>query len=290
VGRRRGASPSLVARQRPHCSAAVPSLWKREAKPSNSIVPRDAGLRHVVASARIAAAGPLLYRPCMNLAGKFIVIDGPDGCGKGTQLERLAAWIGTIGGHSVRAKDPGGTVIGDRVRHVLLGYDLSEMDPRCETLLFMASRAQLVAEVIRPALAAGKTVLGDRYISSTCAYQVAAGFPRDDVIALGKLAVGDVWPELTIVLDIPPELGFERTGRKPHHVDRRRNHAGQLSMFDGATADAMERRPLEFHRRIRTIFRELPTFYPRPVVVLDGQPVADVVFAEVQKAVTRAFP
>ena len=125
--------------------------------------------------------------PTMDLSGKFLVIDGPDGAGKGTQIERLKGLIAKQGGQWVYAKDPGGTPIGDRIRHVLLGYDLSEMDPRCETLLFMASRAQLVAEVVRPAIAAGRTVLGDRFISATCAYQVAAGFPQDEVIALGRI-------------------------------------------------------------------------------------------------------
>ncbi|MBI5865111.1 MAG: dTMP kinase, partial [Planctomycetes bacterium] len=112
----------------------------------------------------------------MQLGGKYIVIDGPDGAGKSTQIERLKSWIVAEGGQWTYAKDPGGTTVGDRIRHVLLGYDLSEMDPRCETLLFMASRAQLVAEVVRPALAEGRTVVGDRFISATCAYQVAAGF------------------------------------------------------------------------------------------------------------------
>ncbi|MBN2445694.1 MAG: dTMP kinase, partial [Phycisphaerae bacterium] len=121
----------------------------------------------------------------MKFKGKFIVIDGPDGSGKGTQLERLSEWINEAGGDCIRPRDPGGTVVGDRIRQVLLGYDLADMDATCETLLFMASRAQLVAEVIRPALAAGQTVICDRFISATCAYQVAAGFPREKVIALG---------------------------------------------------------------------------------------------------------
>ncbi len=225
----------------------------------------------------------------MNIGGKFIVVDGPDGAGKGTQLDRLETWIAAQGGRCRRARDPGGTVIGDRIRHVLLGYDLSLMDPRCEALLFMASRAQLVGEVVRPALAAGQTVLCDRFISATCAYQVAAGTPRADVLALGRLAVDDTWPDLTIVLDVPPEVGFERTGRKPHHVARR-GTAGQISMFEGATSDAMERRPLEFHRRVRDLFRELPTYYPRPVVVIDANRDVETVWGAVQEAVQRAFP
>lgn len=225
----------------------------------------------------------------MRLAGKFIVVDGPDGCGKSTQLQRLQQLVVELGGAWVYAKDPGGTDIGGRIRHVLLDYDLSKMAPRCEALLFMASRAQLVEEVVKPALAVGHTVLGDRFISSTCAYQVAAGFPREEVIALGRLAVHETWPDLTLVLDIPPEVGFDRTGRKPHHAARR-GEAGQKSMFDGATTDAMERRPIEFHRRVRELFHELPSVYPRPVVVIDATQPIDAVTAAIRAELERRFP
>jgi len=230
----------------------------------------------------------------MDLHGRFIVVDGPDGAGKGTQIEHLKRLVESLGGQWVVAKDPGGTEIGDRIRHVLLGYDLSQMAPRCETLLFMASRAQLVHEVVEPALRAGKTVLGDRFISATCAYQVAAGFPRDEVIQLGHLAVGDTWPDLTLVLDVPPELGFERTGRTPQRIaarkrTREKNH-DQMPMFNDSRHDAMEARSLEFHRRVRELFRELPQVYPRPAVVIDATRDADTVFADVQEALRRVFP
>jgi dTMP kinase len=224
----------------------------------------------------------------VNLSGKFIVIDGPDGGGKGAQLQRLEQFVTRAGSAPRRVRDPGGTEIGDRIRHVLLDHDLSKMDPRCETLLFMASRAQLVGEIIRPALVAGQTVLGDRFISATCAYQGAAGMPQDEIITVGRAAVGDLWPHLTIILDLPPELGFERTGRKPHHATTK-NVGGQLSMFSGASADAMERRPIEYHRRVRQLFRELPAYYPGPVVLVDAARDVEAVWLDVQEAVERAF-
>jgi len=207
-----------------------------------------------------------------KLAGKFIVLDGPDGSGKGTQIELLTEKLSAAGLAVVQARDPGGTVIGDRIRGVLLDHDLSEMDVRCETFLFMASRAQLVAEVIEPALQAGKVVLCDRFISATCAYQAAAGYDARRVLELGRFAVGDTWPHLTLVLDVPVEEGFRRTGRKPHHAGRhRKRHDGNQGMlFPASRPDAMEARPIDFHRQVRELFLNLPGQYPGRVAVIDG--------------------
>lgn len=225
-----------------------------------------------------------------KLRGKFIVFDGPDGCGKGTQLSRLRDDLTSQGVEVVLGKDPGGTVIGDRIRHVLLGYDLAEMDVRCETFLFMASRAQLAGEVIEPALRAGKTVLCDRFISSTCAYQGAAGYDPRRVIEVGRYAVGETWPHLTIVLDVPVEEGFARTGRKPHHVgkNRKRHVTNQHSLFGDDRTDAMEARPIEFHRKVREGFLSLPSIYPRPVVIVDGRGEIEAVHGRVLEAIESA--
>lgn len=231
---------------------------------------------------------PLEPKLAQKLAGKFIVFDGPDGCGKSTQIEMLGDALAAAGLNVVYGKDPGGTEIGERIRHELLGHDLSKMDPRCETFLFMASRAQLVGEVIEPALRAGKTVLCDRYVSSTCAYQGAAGYDIHKVIELAPYAIGDTWPDLTIVLDIDVEKGFDRTGRRPHHAGKhRKKAAGQPTLFSDAQPDAMEARLLEFHRRVRENFLRLPQLYPRPlhVVAADDQP--DQVQARVREVLRR---
>lgn len=221
-----------------------------------------------------------------NIAGKFVVFDGPDGAGKSVQKQRVADLLTDAGVSFVSCRDPGGTVIGDRIRHVLLDYDLSTMDPNCETMLFMASRAQLMAETIRPALARGDTVLCDRFVSSTCAYQGAAGFDPKKVIELARYAVGkppDGWPDLTIILDVDAEEGMNRIGRKPSHAGRNRSDAGEAMLIPGAKTDAMEARPIEFHRRVRKIFLELADYYPTPVVVVDGRGDVDEVHNRVRE-------
>ena len=220
-----------------------------------------------------------------KLAGRFIVFDGPDGCGKSTQRRMLGDLLTSAGGRVVHCKDPGGTAIGDRIRHVLLGYDLSEMDVRCETMLFMASRAQLVGEIVEPAIAEGQTVLCDRFVSATCAYQGAQGYDVRRVIEVAPFAIGDHWPDVTVVLDVDVAAGFERTGRKAHHAGKhRRKHTGQQQMFDGAQPDAMEARPLDFHRRVRQLFLKLAEFYPRQVIVIDGRADPQSVHAKVVEA------
>jgi len=242
-----------------------------------------------------------------SLAAKFIVFDGPDGCGKTTQRDLLAQHLRNQGLDVVTCKDPGGTDVGDRIRHILLDFDLSEMDVRCEALLFMASRAQLVGQVIEPALKQRKVVLCDRFVSATCAYQGAAGHDMQRIIDLAPYAIGNTWPDLTIVLDVEVKTGFERIGRKPHHTGRtrwqagknRKRHAGQHGMFDDALTDAMEARPLEFHRKVRQNFISLqntPTRpggceYPAPVALIDttNSPGPDAVHQDVLSMIEQQF-
>jgi dTMP kinase len=225
-----------------------------------------------------------------RLRGKFVVFDGVDGSGKGEQIRLLTEALTAQGIAFITARDPGGTPIGDRIRHVLLDYDLSEMDVRCEALLFMASRAQLVREVVEPSLSKGITCVCDRYVSATCAYQGAAGHDPKQVVALANFAIGDIWPHLTIVLDLPPKVGFKRTGRKTGAARRRSNAGahGQPTLFHDVHTDAMEVRPMEFHERVRAKFLELPSYYPAPIVVIDGSGDVEEVQARVMEALADA--
>lgn len=225
-----------------------------------------------------------------RLRGRFIVLDGPDGAGKSAQSARLIGALKDAGVPAIACRDPGSTAIGDRIRSILLDHDLSKMDVACETMLFMASRAQLVAEIIRPALASGQAVVCDRFVSSTCAYQGAAGYDPKRVIELARFALGDFWPDATIILDVDPELGFERIGRKTQHAGKnRKNQADQGMLIAGATTDAMEARPLEFHRRVRKLFLELPEYYPRPVHIVNAAADESEVFEQIVEALASVI-
>lgn len=211
-----------------------------------------------------------------KLAGKFIVLDGPDGSGKSTQLRLLAESLADRKIDVLTTVDPGGTTIGQRIREILLGDSLHRMDVRCETFLFMASRAQLIGEVIGPAIQAGRVVLCDRFISATCAYQGARGIEMELVLDLGRYAVGDIWPNLTLIMDIPAEEGLRR-------VEHRPGHTGGLK----PQLDAMESRPLAYHRKVRELFLSLPGRYPGRVELIDGTGSPEQVRERVMEVIAR---
>jgi len=181
-----------------------------------------------------------------SLAGKFIVLDGSEGCGKSTQAamlrDRLETELGPT--RALLVRDPGATRIGDQVRQILLNPDHREMGMRCEMLLYMAARAQMMAERTLPALAEGKVVVSDRFVSSTLAYQLGGdGLTADEIKRVADIAIKGRWPDLTIVLDLPTEASMARV--KP-----------KFSLFPddplaGKKMDRIERRPAEYHQRVR---------------------------------------
>lgn len=224
-----------------------------------------------------------------NLRGTFLVMDGPDGAGKTTQLDRLEADLRQAGLDVTRAVDPGGTNTGQAIRDLLLHSKDLQIHPLCETLLFMASRAQLVAELVRPALADGHVVLCDRYVSATLAYQGALGVGPQQIIDLGRIATGELWPDLTIILDIEAQRGIQRvgTGRGKARLKRPALAEGQLALFgDG---DRLESRTGDYHDTVRQGFLRLPEHYPGPVAVVDAAGEPDTVNQRIHEVLTNRF-
>src|SRR3954468_2995531 len=154
----------------------------------------------------------------------FFSFDGVDGAGKSTQMERFCLWLRQAGHEFITCRDPGSTQLGERLRSILLEKSTTPIDRRAEMLLYMASRAQLVEEVIRPALAAGKTVVCDRYLLANIVYQGhAGGLAVEDVRHVGAIATGGVAPDCTFLLDMNPAAALQRMGSQLDRIERRGN-------------------------------------------------------------------
>lgn len=199
----------------------------------------------------------------------FITFEGPEGAGKSTQLRALAQFLRDEGYDVLTTREPGGTAIGDQIRHVLHDTANAAMSPTAEMLLYSASRAQLVAEVIRPALAAGSVVLCDRYADSTMAYQsYGRGLDREMVAALTRIATGGLRPDLTLLLDLDVERGLAR----------RRDEGEEMNRLDLET--------VEFHRRVRAGYRVLAAADPARWLLIDADRVSAAVQMDVRRAVS----
>src|SRR5687767_8204110 len=150
------------------------------------------------------------------LRGRFIVLDGGEGCGKSTQARKLAHFLQQHLPVTL-VRDPGTTDIGEKIRAILLDPANDEMGMRCEMLLYMAARAQMMAEIIHPALKRDEVVLCDRFVSSTLAYQLGGdGLSREEIAAVGEVAIGGLWPDFTLIFDLPVEQSQARV--KPKFV------------------------------------------------------------------------
>lgn len=206
------------------------------------------------------------------LSGKFLVFDGPDGSGKSTQLKLFLKAAKQAGLTITEVREPGGTEIGEKIRDALLEHlDREEMSLRCEMLLYMASRAQLCEQVIDPALKRGDLVVADRFVSSTYAYQGAAGgIPFAEIDAAAKIAMRDVMPDSTLIFDVDQETAASRLN---------------------PLLDRMEAKGAAFHKRVREGYQSLITGDPKAqrYLGIDARGNEIQVFANIIKALRTRF-
>lgn len=201
----------------------------------------------------------------LGAVARFIVFEGGESSGKSTQAQRLARRL-----DAVQTREPGGTAIGARLRSLLLDVRTEGLDDRAEALLMAADRAQHVAEVVRPALRAGRHVVSDRYIGSSLAYQGhGRGLDVAELRRISAWAAGDLWPDLIVLLDVPPEVAAGRRLEDPDRLE--------------AAGD-------QFHDRVARGYRALASADPHRWVAIDGAGSADEVEAAVWASVTTHLP
>lgn len=211
--------------------------------------------------------------------GKFIVLEGPEGSGKTTQIQLLAKRLAEQGRIVHMVREPGGTSIGETIRHVLLDSKNSMMTVGTELMLYMACRVQLVHEKIRPALEKGEFVLADRFLTSTIVYQgIAGGLGADEVRRLYRLVCGDVEPDLVVVLDLPAEDGLQRiNGKRIKHIH---------TLFE----DRIEGKPIEFHQEVRKGYLVVAEADPSHYAIVNAQRsperVAEAIWREVSRVLS----
>jgi dTMP kinase len=203
------------------------------------------------------------------MRGRFIVVEGVDGSGKSTMAARVADLLARRGRKVVRTREPGGTPLSEKIRALLLDRKNSEMVPFTELFLYMASRAQLVDQVIRPALRDGIDVVCDRYYYSTAAYQGAAGnVGIRTVLDVAERVAKFERPDLVVLLDLDPEVARKR---------------------EGIRSDRVESKGLAYQRKVRAGFLRIARRDPRHVKVIDASPPPDEVFEQLKRAVARAL-
>jgi dTMP kinase len=199
----------------------------------------------------------------------FFSFDGVDGVGKSTQVELFCRHLRHAGRDVVACRDPGSTRLGEAIREILLAREDIRLDLRAEMLLYMAARAQLVDEIIRPALAAGKVVVSDRFLLANIVYQgYAGGFDVEAIRNVGRVATGQLEPTLTLLLDMPPEAAADRMTAAP---------------------DRLEKRGADYRRRLREGFLAEAARSPDRIVVIDASNSIDVVAAAIQAAAQRVL-
>jgi dTMP kinase len=205
-------------------------------------------------------------------SGKMISFEGSEGSGKSTQIARLASRLQKLGHDVVTVREPGGTEIGEQIRNIIVHNSKGdEMCAETELLLFTAARAQLVREIIAPALTRGALVLSDRFLDSSTVYQgIGRNLAADPVQQINRFAVGNVMPSLTLVIDVPMEVSLERIRQRASDIP-----------------DRMERENIGFYKKIRDGYLLLAKSMPERLAVIDGSKTEEIIekkiWAEVQK-------
>ncbi|MDR2696589.1 MAG: dTMP kinase [Deltaproteobacteria bacterium] len=199
----------------------------------------------------------------------FLTFEGIEGAGKSTIMERMAEQLRGQGLPVLKTREPGGTAFGRELRRLLLDIRSADFSARAELLLFLADRAQHLQEVIMPALAEGVLVLCDRYADSTLAYQgYGRGMPLDKLAGFIEFATGGIWPDMTLLFDLPVELGLARAG------ERHREEGTAIS------EGRFEAERLEFHQRVRAGYLELAAKHPGRYAVVDASAPTDAVLRQ----------
>lgn len=205
------------------------------------------------------------------MEGIFITMEGPDGSGKTTQIDLLKKYLEHKGYDIVIAREPGGTTIGEAIRKIILNPDYKEMGHMTELLLYASARAQLVNQVIKPALAEGKAVICDRFVESSAVYQgIGRGLGVDTVYEVNNFALGDVKPKLTIFMDLDAEDGIKRKKKQ-------------------AELDRMEQEDLSFHKRVVEGYRQLAKLYPERIVPINATLPIDEIHSMIVQEVEQRF-
>lgn len=200
--------------------------------------------------------------------GLFITFEGTDGAGKTTQIQCLSANLKRAGYAVCLTREPGGTPISEQIRDMVLNPDHSEMSATTELLLYAASRAQHVSEVIKPALEAGKIVISSRFTDAMVVYQGhGRGLDLDRIHHLNRIATDGVTPDVTFVLDLPVEIGLQRVQKSRGGLDR------------------LEGEKIEFHRRLRDGYQTLAKQEPQRLKLIDAQVNSEQVYAQIQTVI-----
>ncbi|MDL2269364.1 dTMP kinase [Desulfosarcina sp. OttesenSCG-928-A07] len=209
----------------------------------------------------------------------FITLEGIEGSGKTTQIQTVAQWLMASGQEVITTREPGGTAIGQQIRSILLNPENTFLAPIAELLLYGADRVQHLETCIRPALEAGKTVISDRFFDATRVYQgYARGLSIETIRELHRITCGDLFPHLTLLLDLPPEAGLNRAWRRIHQ--------------DAAQAEEsrFEKEALAFHHKVRDGYLELARQEPKRFAVIDADGDEGAVSARIEAVLTDRLP